>query len=568
MHDAAVAYRRPFESIQGETPEARIRDLLVCDAEQAARAINGLEATLTRTDLPSVADILAGVIERQLYYLCPACLLGAQLAHARDATAPLRWSDHLVRTLIAFRLSDGSGESASWYNMLGEQRPRLVSEVLGAYATQCLVLSPGQSMQGIWWLAQQESHAALGRLVVPPLLLNFPVRARPSQVRRLNSELLPAALRHLHADELKAIISERLAMDCLDSGQRIAWLVVGLRFAADQWSRQLSRLIGKSRARMLRLGDTMDLQTEYALKSPRLPAVSLGRLIEMLAPATTPEYPTEAGWVGSRERVRDIVRGLVNQLATLDDTDAAEELNRLRALPVLAAWKVLFDAALFEHVRVVRSASFSHASVDAVTHALAGKAPANALDLAALVRQHLSDLQARLVGDDTNGLRPFWRRPTADDQQPITENECRDLLLVQLRYRLEGQNVSLHKEAAHANDTRADLRAESMVEGQRKVVPIEIKKEDHRELWTAWRDQLEGRYMTDPAAEGVGIYLVLWFGHCPKADPEGVTPESSKELEERLSALVPPEDRVRLQVFVLDLSDASPAARHGRKAKR
>ena len=415
----------------------------------------------------------------------------------------------------------------------------------------------------MWPLAREARQAELARLVIPPLLRNFPVRARPAQLRRLNTELLPAAIRHVQTNDLKAIINERVTMEFIDSGQRIAWLVAGLRFAAHLRSRQLSQLVGKSRVRALRLGDTMDAQADHASSLPRLPAAAMGRLIEMLAPVTTPEYPTEDGWVGSRERLRDIVRGLVNQLAALEHTDAAEELRRLRALPALAAWKISFDAALFNHVRVVRSARFSHANVDAVTQALSGKAPANSLDLAALVRQHLSDLQARLVGDDTNSLRPFWRHSTAGDQQPITENECRDLLLGELRYRLEGQNVSLHKEAAHANDTRADLRTESMVAGQKKVVPIEIKKEDHRELWTAWRDQLESRYMTDPAAEGVGIYLVLWFGHSPKADPQGVVPASTKELEERLTSLVPPEDRVRLQVCVLDLSVTSPAARHG-----
>ena len=568
MHKLALAYSGRFSDIRAETPIERVQEFLAGSPEEAASAIAGIEATITRTDLPSVAEILEADLERKEHFLRPACLLGAELACTRNPDCPLTWADDLIRRLVAFRLADGTGDVPAWYNLLAERRPQIVAEVLGAFAQQCLLQRAEQSITGLWPLARDAGQAELARLVIPPLLRNFPVRARPAQLRRLNTELLPAAIRHLCADELKAVITERLAMECLDSGQRIAWLVAGLRFAAHQRSRQLSQLVGKSRIRALRLSDTMGAQADHASSLPRLPAAAVGRLIEMLAPITTPEYPTEDGLVGSRERLRDIVRGLVNQLATLDDTDAAGELSRLRALPVLAAWQISFDAALFEHVRVVRSASFSHASVDAVTLALAGEAPANALDLAALVRQHLSDLQARLVGDDTNSLHRFWRHSTAADQQPITENDCRDLLLGELRYRLEGQNVSLHKEAAHANDTRADLRAESMVEGQRKVVPIEIKKEDHRELWTAWRDQLEGRYMTDPAAEGVGIYLILWFGHRPKADPQGVVPSSSKELAERLTALVPPEDRVRLQVCVLDLSVTSPAARHGRKTKR
>lgn len=563
MHKLALAYSGRFTDIRAETPLERVQEILAGSLDEAVSAIAGIEATITRTDLPSVAEILEADLESKEHFLRPACLLGAEVAYARNSNSPLAWTDDLIRRLVAFRLTDGTGDVPAWYNLLAECRPRIVAEVLGAFAHQRLLHRAEQSITGLWPLAREARQAELARLVIPPLLRNFPVRARPAQLRRLNTELLPAAIRHVQTNDLKAIINERVTMEFIDSGQRIAWLVAGLRFAAHLRSRQLSQLVGKSRVRALRLGDTMDAQADHASSLPRLPAAAMGRLIEMLAPVTTPEYPTEDGWVGSRERLRDIVRGLVNQLAALEHTDAAEELRRLRALPALAAWKISFDAALFNHVRVVRSARFSHANVDAVTQALSGKAPANSLDLAALVRQHLSDLQARLVGDDTNSLRPFWRHSTAGDQQPITENECRDLLLGELRYRLEGQNVSLHKEAAHANDTRADLRAESMVAGQKKVMPIEIKKEDHRELWTAWHDQLEGRYMTDPAAEGVGIYLVLWFGHSPKADPQGVVPASTKELEERLTSLVPPEDRVRLQVCVLDLSVTSPAARHG-----
>ena len=71
-----------------------------------------------------------------------------------------------------------------------------------------------------------------------------------------------------------------------------------------------------------------------------------------------------------------------------------------------------------------------------------------------------------------------------------------------------------------------------------------------------------------PRRRAVGIYLVLWFGHRPKADSQGFIPANAAELEERPTALLPIKDRVRLQVCVLDLSVTSPAARHGRKTKR
>jgi len=548
MHTLAMVHLGHVLDIRGDTPEERLSALIGGGADEVMRAIAGLEATLARGDLPTVEEILELGFKGQYHYLRPASLLAADLVQINDPNAPLAWTDDLARRLIAFRLTNASGDPSDWYTFLIQHRPKVVAEVLEAYARQGLKSFAEHCVTGLWPLAREDSLAELARLVVPKLLRDFPVRPRTAQLRCLNTELLPAALRHVPEDELRTIVSARLAMDKIGSAQRMAWLLVGLRFAAHQRSRQLFELVGMSRARALRLAATLSAQSDHAKGLPPLPAAAIARLVEKMAPLTTPDYAPGGGRVGRRGRLRDLVRGLVDQLAALDSEEATAELDRMRKLPFLSAWKTVFDAALFEHVRLIRSARFSHASAESVARSLSGQAPANALDLAALVRLHLQGLQAHLRGDDTNGLLAFWRDPADDGRWPRTENQCRDALL-SLRTPLAAM-----QEAAQANEGRADLRAETMVAGHRRVVPIEIKKEDHPGLWTAWRDQLERRYMTDPAAEGVGIYLVLWFGHQPRADAQGVVPASAKQLEERLTELIPREDRLRLQVCVLDVS--------------
>jgi hypothetical protein len=93
-----------------------------------------------------------------------------------------------------------------------------------------------------------------------------------------------------------------------------------------------------------------------------------------------------------------------------------------------------------------------------------------------------------------------------------------------------------------------------MQAGRRLVLPVEIKKENHAKLWTAWHDQLDGQYSIDPDAQGVGIYLVFWFNHQPRPAPEGARPTSAAHLEELLKARIAPDDQRRLSVVVLDLS--------------
>jgi len=53
-------------------------------------------------------------------------------------------------------------------------------------------------------------------------------------------------------------------------------------------------------------------------------------------------------------------------------------------------------------------------------------------------------------------------------------------------------SVQIEKESYAAADKRADLQASTIADGRRIIVPIEVKKDDHPEVWTAWRDQVAG----------------------------------------------------------------------------
>ena len=137
---------------------------------------------------------------------------------------------------------------------------------------------------------------------------------------------------------------------------------------------------------------------------------------------------------------------------------------------------------------------------------------------------------------------------------PMDENDCRDLLLGKLRDRLAPLNVLVVPERRAADDKRADMRVEFMAGGQQLAVPVEIKKENNDSLWLAWRDQLQSLYAIDPAADGYGIYLVLWFGHRPRSSPEGQRPAGAHDLGRRLTERIPSTDRARLAVHAMDLS--------------
>ena len=118
-----------------------------------------------------------------------------------------------------------------------------------------------------------------------------------------------------------------------------------------------------------------------------------------------------------------------------------------------------------------------------------------------------------------------------------------------LRYCLPA-GVDAQPEGQYAYDKRADIR----VAFQDFEVPVEIKKNRHRDLWSAARNQLVAKYATAPATGGYGIYLVFWFGkdHMPPP-PTGAPPCGSEELRTRLEAALSEDERRKISVVVVDV---------------
>ena len=101
---------------------------------------------------------------------------------------------------------------------------------------------------------------------------------------------------------------------------------------------------------------------------------------------------------------------------------------------------------------------------------------------------------------------------------------------------------------------------------------MEVKKNTHPQLWSALRDQLIGQYVRDPATDGYGIYLVLWFGEvdedgrkCTPLPPSGGRPDEPGALRARLESMLSSDEARKISVCVIDVSaerysSASPSA--------
>jgi hypothetical protein len=242
------------------------------------------------------------------------------------------------------------------------------------------------------------------------------------------------------------------------------------------------------------------------------------------------------------------VRGLIRVLAASTSGESAAEIARLRMLPEISRWHTDLDAAAHDQRRLQRMTFYRHADPKSAAQMFANAAPANPKDLTALIIDELVLLERDIRGDETNKLRLFWR-----DAEPKVENDCRDVLMTLLRDRLFAKHVQVEKEGSAADDNRCDIRAVASANKSRVTVPIEIKRDSHANVWTAWKSQLQDLYSIDPSSGGFGIYLVLWFGR-PKTPPTGQSPASASEMSVALRQSIPDKDRQVLEILVCDLS--------------
>jgi len=161
--------------------------------------------------------------------------------------------------------------------------------------------------------------------------------------------------------------------------------------------------------------------------------------------------------------------------------------------------------------------------------------------------EELNTVQALVTGSSVNWYRDFFT-----GSAPATEEHCRDTILKMFGTLPFG--IKAQPEAYLADAKRSDILC---VLGD-MVIPIEIKGQWHRDVWTAADRQLDRLYTNDHRAER-GIYLVLWFGTAatkpPKAPPgEMPRPRSGAELRDALASLSTSTGDGRTAIIVLDLT--------------
>lgn len=529
------------------SPLERMDRMFEGDNSLSQATLIGLRRCVTRDDLPTVAEIVDLAQKSREHYIQLPCLVGMELIYGDDPQSILALGDEVLMRMLVFRFTYDVGDQPGWLGLLLLERPALVADALVAYATP-MFKAGHEHISYLHALARNADWAKVAAFAAPRLLQALPYRMKKNQGRQLENLLL-AALRHARPS-LLPLLEARLQLRSLDAGQRVMLLACATLIDPSRHAEALETYVGSSQTKATVLRSFLRPRWGEQAAHDDLPEKLLHLFLRLLGPTVSPQQMHLDGWVSPDQETATYVGHLIAQLGGRPGLSARQALESLMQDKRLSAWLNELRHAVESQRVVSREAAYRAPDATALAEALKDGKPANSADLAALVVEHLREIGKALRHGDTNGYRRFWVEGAP--AKPAIENDCRDYLLDLLRPRLSSIDIEAQKEGYFAEDRRADIRV-SYCSGK-WIVPVEIKRDRHSEVWRAVGNQL-AHYTQDPAAGGYGIYVVLWFGgKGMPLPPSGTRPRTAADVERELNVILTPLERIRISVVVLDVS--------------
>lgn len=552
---------RPPSPDDGSTAQERLQRELHLTPAEALAALEALHNTLKRADLPSADEVLRAALAGSWYWLRDPCLAAADMAHAEHpGCAHEHWPAATADMLLAFCISWMSGFDAGWISPWLQQHADRAEHVLQTYLVPAIQQRPDHASGVLRRLTRHGLWQPILARLLPQLIERYSPRLGGKRFFVLGPSLLSAATQCLSPDELQGLARAHLALPLrmLAPTQRMAWLLIAMGTAPRQRVRELASLVdghARLRSHLLQMLDTTHADgIDMALSLP-----TAARLARLLLPDIDPRDEPRSGVV-NHDPARNVSRRLLQVLETADHPSASDEWAALLADTGLEPWRENLHWHLHQRRRRQRNAHQSWPSAVQVMLALQGQARLHARDLQAVCQAAINQLERDLRDREGEALRVFWHDPPNRSKSrvapthPQDELTCRNRLLPYLRSQLAPQGVAVLPEVEHANQRRADLGLSFTDRQGSWRLPVEIKCESHRDVWTAWEHQLAD-YARHPETDGCGLYLVMWFGIAPRALGRGARrPSAALSMQQALHERIPDELRPRLQVRVLDLS--------------
>ena len=548
LQTLAMAYFGRFDDHDQMSPYERVNEFVGGDTRLTDAVMTALRGALWREDVPQMRDIVSLYSQSRRPYLAYPVQASMHIRH-EGAEPPDSPQDTQMRRGLAmyYCFPIGRAETrrcvAAWFR----EKPTLVLDVLHRCAVAAM-RNGAESLPGVDELDLLTGHDDLVHKTRLRLLGAFPTRTPNKQLRRFD-QLLRKALSYSHNASLKDLADQKLALRTLNVPLRVRWMLVSALLSGGMHTQRLKEYVIADERRVRHLAEFLnDHGRDPVLKGCQDSGL-LADLVRMLGPSYSPR--ARDGLITLEIGTSELISSLIRQLSSMADRDTHDQLASLVDDPRLARWREQVTWAQETQRILHRDASYSHPGIEQVQRTLCNQAPANATDLAALLLDQLESISQDIRGSHTNLWGQFWNvDPYGRPTEARPEDSCRDVLLEALKQRLP-PGMDATPEGRYAAAKRSDIRV--FYDGLN--IPIEIKKNSHRNLWSALRSQLIDQYTNDPRTFGYGIFLVLWFGAGETTrHPDGRQPMSPDDLGRQLRSQLTPDEKRKISVVVVDVT--------------
>lgn len=495
----------------------------------------------------------------QQYYTSSPTLAGADILFARDPTGFLELPEANLKAALAYHLINSFGaEVREWDKAIVNKFPGVYSEVLAEVWRTELKAGKGQHLDGMY-IGQTED-------IVTPLILNELYILLSKQLvlpPSILDDMLKSVLFHGDAENLRSVYPTALADKKVYGTVRILWLSIAALMEPDKFRRLLENSVRKKSRylwtahEILCAGAGVLMNGYQTVPQLQMSISILGKYVNNV-PFSSSERTLHAQ---SQSDAARNIRELIATLSNIATVEAGEAFDALLEESALHQWRDTLHHNRTVQAGNLRDAMFEYPTVENVCNTLACDAPASMADFRAFALDVLKDISAQVRGSNANLWKSFWRLASHGTlEAPKTENDSRDAMLPWIEPYLNSRGITIEPEASAADQKRVDIRMTKAVIG---TLPIEVKRDDNDELWTAMDEQLLARYANDPATQGFGIYLVIWHGEngngckTPPQDLDIPAPKDACELRMALEKIKPSDQ------FAVHVVDASKPHRQG-----
>ena len=520
----AQAYLKRFQDIGDSAPaHERVAEWLGEEVAVAARA--GFEAFLqARPPYPRAAEIARSYAESRRW---PAgdIIVAALAERVRTKEQPF---DGLSSERLAAGMFECWHGGIDDHADLKELGPLLEAELKrrGQLRRAIRIFvepqlrSHAQHVDRLWAIMRADD-GGLGADLAVDWLARFPDMSGEAEI-----EMIDRLIRSNRRDALRALLVDRQGK-ALDDERRHNWEAVAL-------------IVDFETARA-RLGAAIDPELIWHLRAriggrhyhdngEGLPAFLSADQLAWIIATFRSLWPSadRPGSVTTGDAnpwdASDYLGSLIRQLGNDVSPEGVTALAKLRDAAT-DSYSTALRIVAAEQRQKQADEGYAPSTLDEITMMLDDGPPVNVADLSVIVVDELLELGKRLRGSSEDEVDLFW----TDDGRPRTENECRDRSVALLRGHLEPLSIFPANEADMPQGKRADIAFQY----GRLVLPVEAKRQQHSNLWTAIGDQLEALYTGHWQAEGQGIFLVFWFGSnfpVPTRPDGGAKPTTATEL--------------------------------------